>query len=240
MDLNYYLNITDFNAMLTRFIEIHQENIDRADLKRWNISAIMNGISSVEPDAENVLDAFEVLSSNAENKESKVRKSLNISDAFSRILNQYYQFRYDCYYMGFECIEDFVQYEEDLFNILDNEHQKNFCPIPADASEDDYKSSLNDLYNALIVEYFKRDLYAESVGFLNKLHILKEFRTLYDGDAFPTMEYMSFFNDCISFEDLFDSMNDYCQELIYPDDDGNPSDEDFTDGLILDCINWRK
>ena len=242
MYLNYYLNIMDFKAELNRFIEIFEGELTKQELRQFNFNWMARTTSVGIPDCDAVTvdEGFNKLSEIVERKSESTRKLMKISENFDKILNEFYRYRYDRFYMGFDDKDDLFQYVENLFNVLDNFHQKNFIGVDEDASEQNLKSFLMTTYDGLIVEYFEDDIFNCKCGFVDKLDIVREFASNYDGNSFEDMEYMQMLNQEKTFKDVFNHLNLYCQTFIYCDEDGNPSKDNYTFPLIMDCIGWRR
>lgn len=237
-----YLRKCEFDAQFERLCNQNSldEDYEARDLiKDYSADIIiLNDVKSLDlSHPQDALYEFDVIT---RDEYIADKTSANIPQALDNLLRSYYMFELSIYHQD---AWDFLdRFEEELFDQLSNIEQKNYCSICYDgwdALDIESLKRLNyELHNRYQEEIATHMLKSSiKVDIIDKMTILKRFRDIYEPDWDDLFDLADRINIQIgNLPDFIESLNGWLKWFYFNDGDGNPSDDDYSASIIIDCV----
>ena len=239
MVLLAYLKKCQFDAELERFFDmsVSIEDFEIEEMKEEYFKRVcpLSAVKEISgKDKDYQLDVI----TTDEYNQSKADAGIPI--ILNRLFRSYFGLLMSLDIQEFDAVDRFEN--ELIENLGNNEAIKNYNPLCFDDWDLLPIDELIGLNRKLLSRY--RKYIAESmlksdlnIDIIDKGKILKRFQENYEPnqDIFYLLDITKDDND---FKSFINHLNEYCQYLIYCDEDCNPSKEDFKRGIIIDCVMW--
>ena len=240
-NFSYYLELKKWDVELERVCEgyeLDSEAMIDFSTEAYHITRYSNLLIYVEPKPwinmsyDKFYNDIETVMADELNR---VKESLYIKPEFDRFLSVYYSFRFDCYKKGW--INDSLEYIERFFDV--SHDPKNWDVIPEDAEPEKIRSMLMDVSRNEICYHFRKWAEYQPLTMVEKADYILEFWDSYEARNTPYHEFLEIFRDNETYSSLFNHFNEWTQCLLWADPEtGEPSEDNFIDGFILDLIRW--
>lgn len=240
MILKQYLYKCDFDARLERFIdqsiEIEWHEVKYL-IKEYQTFCPLTSLNDVDVYESDAIDSVDLITTKEYNKSKNL---VNIPADIDRLFRIYYGFLMSIRYQ-----DDFLmldRFEEEYFDQLDNYQQKNYEPIIKDDLWDELPLNTLHKMNWELIERIENELLNRimqnpiKIDEMDAIQILIRFQDNYDPsrDIWDLIDTMK--DNLTNLPNLINNLNYYSQELIFCDEDGNPSNKDYKSSIFVDCV----